>query len=602
MTSNLDIALAHARRSWRVIPCQPTKEPYWDPDDLKHGLDNATTDQAIIRRWWGRWQNALIGIACAKSRFFVVDVDVKHNQDGRRSWAELVNTLSGGVEVDIGPMQGTPSGGLHLFFKHPNFEIPSKVNALASGLDLRSNAYVCTGQGYTWEPGHDADQPLTEAPGWLLDRIKNLSKPAARAFTPPLETPPQDSANFWINYYLTKATPGNRNQAGFFLALQLRDSCFSEADALAAMRLFASRVPKGDEPYTTHEAEASLKSAYNRSRRPGNLPGIRSTPANETQPTPAPPPEPPDLQPEPPPAPARKTRYTVRELYATDFPEPTWIIPGIFPVGLVFLGGRPKVGKSWFLLQVAAGVATGGKLFDKDITQGKVLYLAYEDNPKRIKDRCQKMGIPDTDALEIEFTWKPLHKGGLDDLLIAIVQAHYALIVIDTLTRAIPGIDQNDQRVIAPIIDQLQRIALGHNMTIALADHTRKPGNGIFPDPIDDIMGSTAKAAAADAVLAIYKTQGKAGAQLQGRGKDIEDIDLALTFDVNTRCWQSRGSAASLEIIEYLEEEGKSQAAAIAKALGKDRGNTFKRLQDMAITGLIRKETIEGKTYYDLSP
>ena len=240
----------------------------------------------------------------------------------------------------------------------------------------------------------------------------------------------------------------------------------------------------------------------------------------------------------------RKNSWTVSELYDTNFPEPSWIIPGIFPVGLVFLGGQPKVGKSWLLLQIAYGVAMGGKLFDKDIPQGEVFYLAYEDNPRRIKDRCQKMGIPKEAPIRFEFTWRPLHQGGLDDLLIAIEGKNYKFVVVDTFLRSTPGVDHMEQREIGPLVDQLQRLAIDHNMTIALADHTRKPlGGKAFADPIDDIMGSTAKAAAADAVLAIYKEQGKSGASLKGHGKDIDDIDLALTFDGITGAWQSKGNA-----------------------------------------------------------
>jgi hypothetical protein len=49
----------------------------------------------------------------------------------------------------------------------------------------------------------------------------------------------------------------------------------------------------------------------------------------------------------------KKTRWTIGELAAADFPAPKWAVPGIIPVGLTFLAGRPKLGKSWLALQVA---------------------------------------------------------------------------------------------------------------------------------------------------------------------------------------------------------------------------------------------------------
>ena len=215
------------------------------------------------------------------------------------------------------------------------------------------------------------------------------------------------------------------------------------------------------------------------------------------------------------------------------------------------------------------------------------------------------MGIPGSAPIRFEFTWRPLHQGGLDDLLIAVERNQYRFIVVDTLTRAIPGVDQNDQRIIGPIIDQFQRLALSHNMTITPADHTRKP-NWMYADPIDDIMGSTAKAASADAVLAIYQEQGKRGAILKGRGKDIEDVDLALMFHKETCSWQSNGDAVEFALTARRKEllaampklGGRVQAPAILKIVGGDRSNIYKELNDLANAGLIISETIEGKIYY----
>lgn len=334
----------------------------------------------------------------------------------------------------------------------------------------------------------------------------------------------------------------------------------------------------------------------------GNVPIPEHTHQEEAIP---PEPEFPPVEGSPEPPARKKTSWSLDELYETEFPEPEWSIPGYIPMGLVLLGGRPKVGKSWLLMLIAFVVAVGGMLFGAKVKRRKVLYIAYEDNPRRIKDRCKKMGIPKGAPIQFEFTWKPLHAGGLNDLLIAIEGAEYGLVVIDTLSRSIPGVDQNDPTVIGPLCEQLQRMAIDHNMTILPADHTRKP-NGIYADPIDDIMSATAKSATADAVLAIYKEQGKAGANLRGRGKDIEEIDLALTFDPLTGCWQSEGNASELKhteaqnaILEYLQTEGKAQEPTISKLLGKDRGNVYKQLQNLVNDGKVRKEKIEGKVYYE---
>jgi hypothetical protein len=61
---------------------------------------------------------------------------------------------------------------------------------------------------------------------------------------------------------------------------------------------------------------------------------------------------------------AHKTTWTAAELLATQFPEPRWAVPDLVPVGLSFLAGRPKVGKSWLALQMAIAVGTGGRVLD----------------------------------------------------------------------------------------------------------------------------------------------------------------------------------------------------------------------------------------------
>jgi hypothetical protein len=55
----------------------------------------------------------------------------------------------------------------------------------------------------------------------------------------------------------------------------------------------------------------------------------------------------------------QKTGWSADELMATQFPEMVWLIPGILPEGLTFLGGKRKLGKSWLGLQVALAVGTG---------------------------------------------------------------------------------------------------------------------------------------------------------------------------------------------------------------------------------------------------
>ena len=130
----------------------------------------------------------------------------------------------------------------------------------------------------------------------------------------------------------------------------------------------------------------------------------------------------------PPQSPSAKpmTGWSAAELLAADFPEPTWAVPGFVPVGLTVLAGRPKVGKSWLALQIAIAKGTGGVALNQRVTPGRVLYLALEDNGRRLRDRAVKQGMPASATIRFE-TLAALTQGGLELLAQAIDAEGYAL-------------------------------------------------------------------------------------------------------------------------------------------------------------------------------
>jgi RecA-family ATPase len=206
------------------------------------------------------------------------------------------------------------------------------------------------------------------------------------------------------------------------------------------------------------------------------------------------------------------------EILETEFPEPRWAVPGLIPIGLTLIAGRPKVGKSWMGLQLAHAKGTGGVFLGVKVERGDVLYLALEDSPRRLQTRSKQQGIPRTAAITFYTTWKPFHKGGLDDLLIELEAHNYSLVIIDTLERATPGTDKSDEKVMGPIFDQLQRMAQTRNMAIVLLDHHRKNG-GFTNSVIDDVIGTTAKAGTADAIAGLYKEPAKREVTFQILGR-----------------------------------------------------------------------------------
>ena len=71
-----------------------------------------------------------------------------------------------------------------------------------------------------------------------------------------------------------------------------------------------------------------------------------------------------------------------KELKTRVFPPITFIVPGLIPsVGVTLICAKPKIGKSWLLLDTCLSATA----------QGDVFYLALEDGPHaRVSERLCK--------------------------------------------------------------------------------------------------------------------------------------------------------------------------------------------------------------------
>jgi len=308
----------------------------------------------------------------------------------------------------------------------------------------------------------------------------------------------------------------------------------------------------------------------------------------------------------PPPGGPPLTLLTADDILTTDWPEPVWAVPGLLPVGLAILAGRPKVGKSWLALQIAQAVGAGGMTLNRRVVGGPVLYLALEDTPRRLQERMRKQlwpsGLPVEFMAMGQFVDKvgDLRNGGGRLLARQIEAQRYRLIVIDTLSRSIIG-DQNDVAEMTLALSPLQEMAHAHNCGVILVDHHRK-GRGFDPDAIGDILGSTAKGAMTDTAWGLYRESGKAGAKLAVIGRDIEAQTLALTFDGLTGCWQCEGDADKLEITENrqmildaVQEMGTAGLMDIAAAVERNKGSVHRDLVDLTNAGVLART--EQKKY-----
>ena len=180
--------------------CSEGKHPL-----TKNGVKDATKDITQIIKWWNKWPNANIGIACGvKSDIFVVDVDVDNTIDGHDTLKDLENRYG---KLPNTPMQLTGSGGTHYIFKN-NVEIKNLVKFLP-GLDIRAeDGYILgapsspiSGKEYIWEVNsHILDVPIVEAPNWLLNIARQYNKKVLK----------KRPSTYWVELF-KGTSEGNRN-------------------------------------------------------------------------------------------------------------------------------------------------------------------------------------------------------------------------------------------------------------------------------------------------------------------------------------------------------------------------------------------------------
>jgi hypothetical protein len=167
-----------------------------------------------------------------------------------------------------------------------------------------------------------------------------------------------------------------------------------------------------------------------------------------------------------------------------------------------------------------------------------------------------------------------------------------ALIIVDVLQRIKPAGSaarnsyENDYSALA----DLQQWATESGVSVLVLHHTHKGG---ADDPLEALSGSNGLSACADTTLVLDRTA--AGITLYVRGRDVEEKETALRFDVGR--WTVLGEAADIRrsdertrILVTLKEAIEPMSPAeIADAIGTPRNNAKQFLFQMAKTGEVRK-------------
>lgn len=187
----LDLALWFARHDLHVFPLRPSsKKPFGNCQRCKadqctprecrcrtavrpcHGYLAATTNPAMLRRWWAHTPRANVGISAGPSGLVVLDLDRKPKPkapaahdlttlvaDGLGALAALCSAEGAVVPETL--TVATPSGGRHLYFRAPHgLDVPSDATGrVGYQIDVRAHG------GYAVAPGSSISAPPEDSAG-----------------------------------------------------------------------------------------------------------------------------------------------------------------------------------------------------------------------------------------------------------------------------------------------------------------------------------------------------------------------------------------------------------------------------------------------------
>ncbi|MFL5626274.1 MAG: phage/plasmid primase, P4 family [Ktedonobacteraceae bacterium] len=266
------------RLGWSMIPLDDDKRPCKTGN--KHPGGNAKRigwkhNQELratpgdIKNWNHRYHPSAFAVVTGEiSGLVILDFD---GVQGRATMEQL----------GLNPHVRTGSGGFHVYFKHPGWSVKTLNHKsskdrpwakLYPGLDVRGDggyAAFCgknTSGPYEWLRDPEPDD-LSILPNELRALLGLLVSPEEAT-----QANQRPSADILIDRTLAMTGQEGRNNAGMWLACQLRDNGYSQSEAESIILSYAARAPitntKGQhEPYTDEEAQASVRSAYSRPAR-----------------------------------------------------------------------------------------------------------------------------------------------------------------------------------------------------------------------------------------------------------------------------------------------------------------------------------------------
>ena len=413
---------------------------------------------------------------------------------GSISGVVVVDVEKGGDTTKLPPtvMAKTGGGGWHFYYKHPGFEIKNSVR-LYDLIDIRADGGLVvappskhpSGNSYEWIIEPDGEE-LTALPDWILEKIaeKNENK---------------YSRINWEEFLSQTIPEGARNQT----ATQLIGKLFYhlppemwEISGWPTMLMWNKE--HNNPPLILNELRTIWESIKKKELQ--NRQKITEASKEELNVT------------------------NLTEIIANDYGEYGFIVDKLIPKeGITIISGRPKSGKSLFVLKILTDIISQKNLFKQDIfkiNKVNILLIDEENGIRGLQRRAKKI-------LEVPVDLPLMNMQGfkIDDdkkrekLKKYIEKNNIGLVVLDSFRR-MHSKDENKSEDIAKIYDCLKDVIVSTKCAIIIVHHNRKIIKGEIVD-MESLRGSGDIGAMVDSFILLETKPLK---ELQGSSTVITTI------------------------------------------------------------------------------
>lgn len=542
-----------------------------------NGFYDATTDLAQIADWWGR-ADYNVAFSPGTVGLFVVDTD---------PGAELPRELTPTYTVK------TPRGGNHFYYEG---EGPTTASKVGNHVDTRGEGgyvlvppSVVNGQRYTLAKS----LPYAPIDEWVLEAIKK-PETAVAASVEEKDLPINiERATEVLQNHVKNGNTAVQGQGGddltYRICCEILDFGLTPETALAI--ILDHWNGHCQPPWTEQELNIKLNNAAEYQQNEAGAYAI----------------EPPQdvfgsvvakLFPE------KKSRFHFKDEEEQDNePEPQWIIKDLISErSTVLLYGPTQSYKSFIALQTALAIATGTDAYGSKTLAGKVFYCALEGKAHLKKARRSwrlahswdgsihnfYLGLAPLIAVDTE-----IQEFG-DEIRKRCKEETPRLIIIDTLTKSMAGLNENDAGEAGQFIQFCDSLVEEFGCSVIAIHHTGK-------DKERGARGSSAFQAGFDTVIEVTAHRENKAVEVKViKHKDAEERAAPWTFE-------GRVVGPSLAFFETTPKEHKALTDSQSEYSARKIGAALQKLgaygQENAVTVSVLASTliepIEGRSIED---